>query len=107
MNKTEISKLVEYSENGPVKKVFYDEGNIKAQIVCLKAGQRIPPCKMDYDVLFYIIEGSGEIIVDNECKNLKPGDSVIVPKEAESRSIRSETEMVILAVQARVKKKIK
>jgi hypothetical protein len=42
MNKTEISKLVEYSENGPVKKVFYDKGNIKAQIMCLKAEQDNP-----------------------------------------------------------------
>ena len=101
MQKTEIKKLIKYSEEGPFKEVFYEAGNIKAQIVCLKASQGIPPCKMDYDVLFYIIEGSGEIIVDNECESLKSGDSVVVPKSAESRSIKAKTDMVVLGVQAR------
>jgi quercetin dioxygenase-like cupin family protein len=99
MNKTEISKLVEYSDNGPVKKVFHDEGNIKAQIVCLKAGQMIPPCKMNHDVLFYVIEGKGEIIVDNKIEKISPGMSVVVPKEAKTRSIKAAEDMVILGVQ--------
>jgi quercetin dioxygenase-like cupin family protein len=99
MNKTEISKLVEYSENGPMKKVFYDKGNIKAQIMCLKAGQTIPPCKMNHDVLFYVIKGKGYIFVDDEKEELFEGTAVVVPKEAKTRSIKSDEDMIILGVQ--------
>jgi len=100
MDKTNIKELVDYFQEGPRKKVFYDKGGIKAQVICLKAGQIIPPCKMSNDVLFYIIEGEGKIIVDDEKEELKPMISVVVPKQTESRSISAKTDMVILAVQS-------
>ena len=100
MNKRNLAKLVKYSDERPAKEIFYDYGGLKAQIVCLKAGQVIPPCKMSNDVLFYIIEGSGEIIVDNKKEDLEEMVSVVVPKEAESRSITARTDMVVLAVQS-------
>jgi quercetin dioxygenase-like cupin family protein len=101
MNKTDVKKIINYISEGPYKKIFYDGGGIKAQIVCLKAGQTIPPCKMNNDVLFYIIKGEGEIMVDNETEDLKEMVSVIVPRKAESRSISAKTDMIILAVQGR------
>jgi quercetin dioxygenase-like cupin family protein len=101
MHNIDIKKLVKYSDEGPAKEIFYDKGNLKAQVVCLKAGQIIPPCKMTNDVLFYIVEDEGVITVDNIKEELKSGVSVIVPKDAQSRSISAKTNMVILAVQAK------
>ena len=101
MHKTEIKDLIVFSKEGPAKHIFYDQGNIKAQLMCLKAGQIIPPCKMGNDVIFYVIKGEGEIVVDNKKENLKELVSVVVPKEAESRSISAVTDMVILAVQGK------
>ncbi|MEO0206733.1 MAG: hypothetical protein ABIL22_08700 [candidate division WOR-3 bacterium] len=101
MHKTDINKIVGYLPEGPYKKISYDKGNLKAQIVCLKAGQMIPPCKMENDVLFYVIEGEGEIAVDDKREKLFPFASVIVPNEAISRSISAKTDMVILAVQGK------
>lgn len=103
MHKTNIKDIVDYLSEGPYKKIFYDKGNLKIQIVCLKAGQKIPPCKMGNDVLFYVIDGNGEIIVDAEKDDLLPAVAVVVPKEAESRSISARTDMIILAVQAKGK----
>ena len=103
MHKTEIKNLIAFSKEGPAKSIFYDEGNLKAQLMCLKAGQLIPPCKMGNDVLFYVIQGEGEIIVDNKKENLSAGISVVVPKEAESRSITAKADLIILAVQAKGK----
>ena len=99
MNKTQIGKLVKYSKDGPIKEIFYDKGNIKAQIMCLKAGQTIPPCKMNHDVLFYVIKGRGYIFVDDEKEELFEGTAVVVPKEAKTRSIKSDEDMIILGVQ--------
>ena len=103
MHKTDIKKLINYNTQGPYKNIFYEQSNIKAQVVCLKSRQIIPPCKMSNDVLFYIIEGKGEIIVDNKKEKIKPMISIIVPKNAKSRSILAKTDMVILAIQCKTK----
>ena len=105
MYKTDIKKLINYNSQGPYKNIFYDHENIKAQIVCLKAGQQIPPCQMNHDVLFFIIQGEGEITVDNKKEKIKPMISIIVPKKANSRSILAKTDMVILAIQCQTKGK--
>lgn len=101
MHKTEIKNLIVFSKEGPAKNIFYDEGNIKAQLMCLKAGQVIPPCKMSNDVLFFVIRGEGVITVDDERAELSEMVSMVVPSQAESRSISAKTDMVILAVQSR------
>ncbi len=98
MYKTDISNLIKFSKEGLTKNIFYDKGNLKAQIICLETAQAIPPCKMSNDVLFYIIKGEGEIVVDDTKEELKPMISIVVPKEAKSRSITAKTDMVILAV---------
>ena len=103
MYKIDIKKLINHNKERSYKKVFYDVENLKAQIVCLKSGQVIPPCKMNNDVLFYIIEGEGEIIVDSEKESLFPGAAVVVPRKAESRSISAKTDMIVLAVQGKNK----
>jgi len=101
IERTDVKKLVNFSNEEHTKVIFYDKGNIKAQIMCLKSGQLIPPCKMQSDVLFYVIEGEGEIIIDSEKETLKAGICVVVPRSAESRSISAKSDLVILAVQAK------
>ena len=101
MHKVDIGTMALQTEKGPAKEVFYDAGGLKAQVMRLQAGQIIPPCKMEKDVLFYIIRGEGEIIVDQERETLKPNVSVVVPGLAGSRSIVAKTDMTILAVQSK------
>ncbi len=101
MFKTEISRHVKFTDNGPATDVFYDAGALKAQVVCLKAGEEIPPCKMENDVFFYICEGLGTIIEDEAVEKISPGAAAVIPKEAGTRSIKAETDMVILAVQGK------
>jgi quercetin dioxygenase-like cupin family protein len=95
----DLEKTARFKEDEIFKKVFLEHGRLKAQVTGLSAGQKIPPCKMEHDVLFYVISGSGAIIVDGRRKTLMPGQAAFVPKEAEWRSIKAKTKMVILAVQ--------
>ncbi|MCU0462742.1 MAG: hypothetical protein MUF36_12155 [Bacteroidales bacterium] len=81
------------------KEVFSTTENLKAQVTFLKAGNSIPPCKMDNDVLFYFLTGEGSITVDNKTIRIISGDCVVVPHQAESRSINADTDLEILAVQ--------
>jgi len=100
MKAISIKEQLGFSDQGPAKKIFYDAGDIKAQTVCLKAGQTIPPCAMEHDVLFYFLEGSGRIIVDGDTTEVTAGTCVVVPKAVKSRSIAATTNMVVLAVQS-------
>ena len=106
MFKVDLRTIDLQPEKGRAKEDFYDAGGLKAQVMRLKAGQIIPPCKMENDVLFYIIQGEGEISVDHEKEELMPMVSVVVPRQAKSRSISARTDMLILAVQGTYHNKI-
>ncbi len=95
-----INTILALMEKRPLnKEVFCTNGHLKAQVMRLEAGASIPPCKMDNDVLFHFLKGEGTIIVDNETSDIGPGDCVVVPHQAESRSIHALTDLEILAVQ--------
>lgn len=81
------------------KMVFSSTDHLKAQVMRLKAGVQIPPCKMENDVMFFIIKGKGRITVDNETSEIYEGECVMVPHQAESRSIFAETDLEIFALQ--------
>jgi mannose-6-phosphate isomerase-like protein (cupin superfamily) len=100
MNKFNIQEILASMEKKPLnKEVFSTTENLKAQVTFLKAGNSIPPCKMDNDVLFYFLTGEGSITVDNKTIRIISGDCVVVPHQAESRSINADTDLEILAVQ--------
>ena len=95
-----IKTILASMERKPLnKEVFCTTDHLKAQVMRLEAGGSIPPCKMDNDVLFYFLKGEGTITVENEILDVNMGECLIVPSQAESRSIHAETDMEILAVQ--------
>ena len=91
--------LLEMEKKSLNKEVFCATGHLKSQVMFLKAGNSIPPCKMENDVLFYILSGNGLIVVDADTQQIATGDCVVVPYQADSRSINAETDLEILAVQ--------
>ncbi len=100
MDKFNLMQILSSMDKKPLAKhVFCTTNHLKAQVMLLQAGHSIPPCKMDNDVLFYFLKGNGTITIDNKSKPIEPGDCIIVPNEAGSRSINAESDMEILAVQ--------
>jgi mannose-6-phosphate isomerase-like protein (cupin superfamily) len=100
MKKFNLQQIFSIMQKKPLnKEVFCTTNHLKAQVTYLEAGNSIPPCKMENDVLFYILSGEGTITVDNETNKITSGDCVVVPHQADSRSIHAETELEILAVQ--------
>lgn len=96
-----LNELVEFSDLGHTKKIFFESDRIKTQVMGLKAGQQIPPCGMDHDVMFVVLEGEGKIIVDEEEQTIEKTSWVFVPKEKETRSLKARTKMIVLAVQVK------
>jgi len=100
MKNYNLQEILDRMDKKPLnKEVFCTTDHLKAQVMHLEAGNTIPPCKMDNDVLFYFLTGEGTITVDNETIRIISGDCVVVPHQAESRSIHAETDLEILAVQ--------
>ena len=97
----DLRKLVTFSEKVHTKNVFFESGKIKAQVIGLEPGQAIPPCRMDHDVIFLVIEGEGRIIVDGEDEALTESTFVFVPMEKQTRSLQALTKMTVLAIQVK------
>jgi quercetin dioxygenase-like cupin family protein len=68
----------------------------KVPLICLKAGQSIPPHASGTGV-FYILSGAGIMTVDDEKQVVKAGDMVIVDKGAK-RGIEATEDLTAFAV---------
>lgn len=98
--KYNLNDLMNSLDDEPLAKmVFSSTDHLKAQVMRLRAGVQIPPCRMDNDVLFIFTKGEGKIIVDDETSDVCKGECVIVPHQTVSRSIFAESDMEILAIQ--------
>lgn len=98
--KYSLNDLTDSLDDEPLAKmVFSCTDHLKAQVMRLKAGVQIPPCKMENDVMFFIRKGKGRITVDNETSEFSEGDCVMVPHQAASRSIFAETDLEVFALQ--------
>jgi mannose-6-phosphate isomerase-like protein (cupin superfamily) len=98
--KYNLDELTKSLADEPIAKmVFSATGHLKAQVMRLIAGAQIPPCRMENDVMFLIRKGKGRIIVEDESTEITEGDCIIVPHQAESRSIIAYTDMEVMAIQ--------
>lgn len=75
-----------------------DTDNVVALLVNVDAGQAIEPCRMSATVLYYVIEGSGSLIVEDEQADLQAGSLALVPAGT-VRSISAVEPTRVLAVQ--------
>ncbi|OGD26612.1 MAG: hypothetical protein A2Y56_09690 [Candidatus Aminicenantes bacterium RBG_13_63_10] len=101
MEAFDLESLLTFSGTSPTKKVFFESERIKAQVMGLEPGQEIPPCRMDHDVLFVILDGRGVILADGEEMVFEKSSFLFVPKECGTRSLRAQTKTAVLAVQVK------
>lgn len=75
-----------------------DADNIRAVLVNLDAGQAVAPCQMSATVLYYVIEGRGNLRVGDEEVKLQAGSLALVPAGA-VRTIAVDEPTRVLGVQ--------
>jgi len=56
-----VRDLIEYNSKKVSMKKLLDVGGFNLALVCLDAGQEIPPHPEAYDAVFYLIEGRGGV----------------------------------------------
>lgn len=98
LNMWDLTKLAEFSETQRVKKDICKTNMFNVVLVCLEAGQVIPPRPEPYDVCFYVMEGKGTFTVGDERKDLKGGSIIFVPANV-ARGIKSIERLTILGIQ--------
>ena len=59
------------------KNVFYEAKEFKARIIELQAGGKIPNCEMTSYVIFYVLDGSAEVSVNQKKTPVKEGQCLI------------------------------
>lgn len=94
----ETANLTGFSSEKVLSSLLLEIGKVRVLSVNLEAGQAIPPCKMSATVLYYVIEGRGELRVVDEQVRLETGSLVVVPPDT-IRNIIADNRMRVLAMQ--------
>ena len=79
------------------KNIIYNVEEFKVRIIKLSAGGKMPDCEMLSYVIFYVIEGSVDVTVNQEKKTINEGQCLI--SEPATISMRSIDGAKILGVQ--------
>ena len=87
----------EFSASGPIKKDLIKTAGSNIVLVCLEAGQVIPPHPEPYAVVFVVLRGEGVITAGITEHHVKPLHLVSVKKD-ENRGIRCNQRMVLLGI---------
>lgn len=103
----DLNKLAKFSQKkgvlsiaedlGAVKKDLLNTGNFGVGLICLEAGQEIPPHPEPYGACFYVVSGKGIFTVGTEQFELSNGKLVFAASD-EMRGIKSLERLVLLGI---------
>ncbi len=99
-----VVKVLDSIEYNPEKismKKLLDAGKFNLALICLDAGQEIPPHPEGYDAVFYVLGGIGLFTVGSNETRLEPGAMIYSPKE-KLRGIKSIEKLSILGIRETV-----
>ena len=98
MNHFDLNKLQEFAASGFVKKELVVTDNFKLLLICFEPGQAVEPCVMSRYTAFYIVEGEGMVIENDNTIKVSKGSMVLIEPEKE-RQIKAESKLTVLAIQ--------
>jgi quercetin dioxygenase-like cupin family protein len=75
----DLSKEVEYSENGIISKRVLDKAVGNISLFSFDKEQRLSEHTAPFDAFIQVIEGNAEIIIGGKAFSLKAGESIIMP----------------------------
>jgi len=79
------------------KNIFYNVEEFKARIIKLPAGGNMPTCKMSSYVIFYVIEGTVDVTVNQEKATINEGQCLI--SKPANLSMRTTDGVKIMGIQ--------
>jgi len=94
----ETNTMRDISLSGALSMPLLDAGKACALLLSLDTGQAVAPCQMPFLVLYYFIEGQGQMRMGDKQTEFQTGSLVAVPAGA-VRSISASQQTRVLAVQ--------
>lgn len=98
MQKFDSFQKTGFAAGGPVKTDLIAAPNYKLVTVGVETGVTIPPCVMNSEMDFYVVEGCGHITAGEQTLSIARGDIIVVPPHV-PRSITAGERLSLLAVQ--------
>ncbi|MCK5038584.1 MAG: hypothetical protein KAS16_05745, partial [Thermoplasmata archaeon] len=96
MKKIDINEMALDTQE-KISNVLYDAEEFKVRIIKLPADGKIPDCNMPSYVMFYVVDGSVDVMVDQEKKTINEGQCLI--SEPASLSMRTTDGVKIMGIQ--------
>ena len=93
----DLKSIATYPYEERDKNVFFKSKRFKARLIHLNKGESIPTCDMPTYVVFYVIEGSAILSVNNETQIIKEGQCMIT--EAATLSLKTDSGVKIVGFQ--------
>ena len=90
--------LTDFSATEALHTPLLKTDRLQTLLLNLNSGQSSPSCKMSVPVLYYVIEGEGELLIEDEHYTLGAGSMATVPAEI-TRLISASTSMRVLGIQ--------
>jgi quercetin dioxygenase-like cupin family protein len=75
-----FKNLVEYSPGSIVSRSIIDDKVGRITLFAFDKGEKLSPHTTPYDALIQIIEGEGEIVINNNLHQVMEGEFIILPK---------------------------
>lgn len=94
----ETNNIKDFSPDGIHSTPLLDNNKVRTLLLNLDTNQAVGPCQMEVPVIYYVVEGQGQLHVGKEQAKLQTGSLFVVPAE-EVRSITADKHMRVLAVQ--------
>ncbi|MFN8255414.1 MAG: cupin domain-containing protein [Bacteroidales bacterium] len=76
----EFKNLVEYHKGSIVSKSIIDDKAGRITLFAFDKGEKLSPHTSPYNALVQIVEGMGEIVIDNKPFQIKEGEFILMPK---------------------------
>lgn len=84
MDTADLTDLVRFSTEGPVRETIFESEHLWCQLICLDVNQSLGPIgDPRADGILTLIAGEAVIIVDRSRKRLKQWGAALVPAAAE------------------------
>ncbi|HEX2695968.1 MAG TPA: hypothetical protein VHP61_09450 [Acidobacteriota bacterium] len=101
MKRIEFLKKIACGDGRYEASVLFEQGAVKVRRIELAAGARIPPCRMQEDVVFVVIEGQVTFRTEDEESVVNAPGAIFIQGGATTRSMEADKASLVLAVLCR------
>lgn len=98
-----LKQAEEFHEHAFVRKRLFETSDMHFNVYCIAPGQQNPLHRHpESDEVLFFVEGEGECVVGESTYAVKPGDLVLVPKDAPHaiRNTRAAENLVCILAQS-------